>query len=204
MAEQTKEHLAIIHSDLGKAFDKVSPEKLIEVLDRMKVPPRMLTLINITYKTPQFAVKVGENESEYLRQRTGMRKGCPLSPYLFTPVMTMMMRNIKTRLNTPAQKEPLPGIEFAEVLYADDTLLFGKHTQTINRSLKEIQIESEYQNMKLNCTKCINLTIDGVTSSIIHKIRQLVPRKQKAVYLGPLLTDTNDDHAKINNRISDS
>ena len=36
------------------------------------------------------------------------------------------------------------GIDFAEKLYADDTLLFGTFTPNINKYLKEIQIESDY------------------------------------------------------------
>ena len=34
------------------------------------------------------------------------------------------------------------GIEYTEVLYADDTLIFGNYT--INLLLKEIQLESKY------------------------------------------------------------
>ena len=33
--------------------------------------------------------------------------------------------------------------------------------------------------------------------------RDVVPRKTKATYLGAILTDTNDNHAEVNNRIAD-
>ena len=55
-------------------------------------------------------------------------------------------------------KCPIDGIDFAEILYADDTLVFGTYTRNITIYLKEIQKESAYYNMKLNMNKCVNLT----------------------------------------------
>ena len=58
--------------------------------------------------------------------------------------MSAMFRDIKTKLNTPKQQEPIQGMRFAEILYADDTLVFGTHTHTINKLLHEMQSESDY------------------------------------------------------------
>ena len=44
-----------------------------------------------------------------------------------------MTYDIKDRLNTPKQKEPIPDIEFTEIMYADDTLIFGNYTHNINK-----------------------------------------------------------------------
>jgi len=57
--------------------------------------------------------------------------------------------------------------------------------------------------MKLNYDKCINLTLNRVQSNIKYENGDLVPRKPKATYLGTLLTDTNDIHAEISNRMAD-
>ena len=79
-------------------------------------------------------------------QETGIRQGCPLSPYLFILLMTAMFKDIRKRLNTPKHIEPISGIHFSENLYADDTLIFGTYTPHINAKLREIQNES-----KCNC-----------------------------------------------------
>ena len=93
-----------------------------------------------------------------------------------------MFTDIRTKLNTPKQKEPISGIEFAEMLYADDTLVFGTHTYTINKLLHAIQSESKYYNMKLNYDKCINLTLNQRQSSVTYMDGTLVPRKQEGPY----------------------
>ena len=138
--KERHEHFA--HSlDWEKAFNKVHQRKTVEVLRRLNVPETMTQIIQNIYQNAQFRVVKGENKSEYYRQNSG----CPLSPYLFTIVMSANFQDIKHRLNTPRQKEPIPGITFAEILYADDTFLFD----TLNRLLHQIQAESQKYNMKV-------------------------------------------------------
>ena len=80
--------------------------------------------------------------------------------------MSSMFKHVKLNLNTPKQRELLPGIEFAEALHADDALIFGTHTHTINKPLHAIQAESRFYNMSLNYDKCINLTLNQGKSSV--------------------------------------
>ena len=79
--------------------------------------------------------------------------------------MTALFQDIKSILNTPKQKDPIPGIHFAEILYADDTMIFGTHTHTINKLLQAIQEESAKYNMALNLDPCVNLTVNRTQSS---------------------------------------
>ena len=114
--------------------------------------------------------------------------------------MSTMFSDIKARLSTAKQKEPLEGIIFAEILYADDTLIFGDHTPSIKKLFKKIEVESSYYNMELNYRKCINMTTNRKTSTIKYLDGTKVPRDSRAVYLGSLLTDTVSNTAEINNR----
>ena len=113
-----------------------------------------------------------------------------------------MFADIKERLKSPKQLEPIKGIYFAEILYADDTLIFGDHTASINHLLKEIEQKSTYYNMNLNYRKCINLTCNQKTSSIKNQDASTVPRQRQAVYLGTILSDTIDNKLEIHNRLA--
>lgn len=75
--------------------------------------------------------------------------------------------------------------------------------RTFNKLLAKIQTESAYYNLNLNLDKCINLTQNQRTSNIKFKDGTLVPRHSKATYLGTMLTDTNDNHSEISNRIAE-
>ena len=204
MAERQHSNISIVLLDWEKAFDKVSQSKLLQVLRRIKAPPKMLKLVEQMYEDPQFRIRAEGNFSANRRQHSGIRQGCPLSPYLFTILMSAMFRDIKTKLNTSKQQEPIQGMRFAEILYADDTLVFGTHTHTINKLLHEIQSESDYYNMRLNYDKCINLTLNQKQSSIKYIDGTPVPRKHHATYFRTLLTDDVNNHREVQNRIADA
>ena len=85
--------------------------------------------------------------------------------------------------------------------YADDTLIFGTHTQSINKFLQAIQVESAKYNMLLNFDKCVNITINQHQSSVKFLNGTSVPRKDQAKYLGATLTDTVDNRQELSQRI---
>ena len=204
MAERQGTNLTLVLLDWEKAFDKVDQDKLVEVLARLCIPQRIICLIQNIYEQAKFRVVKGNVRSDYQIQNSGIRQGCPLSPYLFGVLMTAIFQDIKTVLNTPKQLQPIPGINYAEVLYADDTLLFGTHTHTINKLLRQIQTESANYNMKLNFDKCINLTINRKQSSIKFMDGTAVPRKTQAKYLGAVLTDAIDNHQEVIRRMGEA
>ena len=106
------------------------------------------------------------------------------------------------RLNTPKEREPIPGILFSEILFADDTLIFEEDIASLKKLLKEIKLKSTYYNMSLNYQKYINLTTNRKISTIKYQNGNTVPRRQQAVYLGTSLTDTVNHVAEIQNRIA--
>jgi len=121
-------YITITLLDWKMAFDKVDQQKILQVLRGLQVPPRLSQAITHIYDSPQFRLSAGHTEFEYLFQRSGIRQGCTLSPYLFVLLMAAMFSDIKARLNTPKQREPIEGIQYPEVLYNDDTLIFGNYT----------------------------------------------------------------------------
>ena len=58
------------------------------------VPTKLADHINNKYRKPVFKVEVDGIESNWYKQATGIRQGCPLSPYLFLLVMTAMFQDI--------------------------------------------------------------------------------------------------------------
>ncbi len=183
-SEVDNSNLTLILLDWEKAFDKIDHERLIEALSRAGIPNPLLRLIKAIYTEPMFQVEAGGNISSTRRQHTGIRQGCPLSPYLFIIVMTVLFKDVRARLNTPKQNEPIPGIKFAEVLYADDTLLFGTYTRNLNLLHRQIQLESAYYNMKLNVGKCVNIIASQVQSTIKFMDGTLDPSKERQLTLG--------------------
>ena len=53
------------------------------------MPEEILSEVHTVYETPKFKIKDTEGLSTKRHQRTGIRQGCPLSPYLFN-ILSMM------------------------------------------------------------------------------------------------------------------
>ena len=115
--------LIFLALDWAKAFDSIAPDALLTALKRFGVTSQMLSVIGAIYSNREFRVQDAGNTSGRHQQHYGICQGCPLSPFLFVMVMTVLMHHAKQMLQSnPAYAEhSQPNIE--ELLYADDTLL---------------------------------------------------------------------------------
>ena len=132
-------------------------ERMCKALRRLNVPEKVTGHIKSLYESPRFRVVTSEGTSKYHRQSTGIRQGCPLSPYLFILLMTVMFSDIHERINPQLYKKKggvIDGLNITEMLYADDTLLVLKDHKSASKLLQEVEKESRYYNMKLNEDKC--------------------------------------------------
>jgi len=82
----------------------------------------MLQAVGEIYDNRSFVVADGGKESDPRPQRAGISQGCPLSPFLFGMVMTVLMHDARSMLSNAASHACTKG-ELEEVLFADDTLL---------------------------------------------------------------------------------
>ena len=123
IAERQQSNMTLVLLDWEKAFDKINQSKMLQVLRRLKTPPNMLRLVTHMYAHPKFRITTEGISSRYRRQESGIRQGCPLSPFLFILLMGALFHDLKSKLNTPKQLEPIKGIRYAEVLYADDMMI---------------------------------------------------------------------------------
>jgi hypothetical protein len=181
--ERTKDDILMVLLDWEKAFDKVDRRGMFVALERMGVSDKLIRGVKNLYSKTEFMVEIEGDRSEWKESLTGIRQGCPLSPSLFLVVMTVMFHDIKSRMGDLTLSQRIPGMEFDEVLYADDTICIATEPEVMNRMLKEIEEEGEKYGMKLNKGKCELLHKKG---GIKIKLRDgtEVTRKNEVKYLG--------------------
>ena len=159
IVEEAGDSMYMLLIDWEKAFDKVDQERLIFALERMGIPRKIIGIIKKLYEKPNFAVKDRGRTSTRRRQRAGIRQGCPLSPYLFGILMTVIMEDVEnglTELEREGLRQGTPqrtGIN--KVFYADDTILLTTTKQSMENLLHSIERESAKYNMRLNKQKCV-------------------------------------------------
>ena len=129
------QRFSMVLLDWEKAFDKVDQDMLHKALDRMDVPEKYMNLIREAYKNPTFNIQIDGMESEWKKQETGIRQGCPLSPYLFLVIMSVMFHDIHQdeELETELKADRVIGSLF------DEIFVRRRHNNTLHqlRSARE-------------------------------------------------------------------
>ena len=104
-AEASGDSLILTFLDWEKAFDKVDQKRMIQAMARLNVPNKMLNVLQSLYRRPKFRAKFNEEASDFKTQDSGIRQGCPLSPYLFILLMTVMFFDIEKDVGKTSKRD---------------------------------------------------------------------------------------------------
>jgi hypothetical protein len=166
-----------------KASDKVDRNQFFNSMKRMGVDQELINITKSLYRETVFCVELDGYTSDWLPQNTGIRQGCPLSPYLFRIVMITLLHDVHQKLDTELARNRVPGADFDEVTYADDTICISKSIKAMNNLIKTVEEEGAKYGMKLNKTKC-QLPTNNPNAGMILPNNTPVKRQQSAAHLG--------------------
>ena len=168
----------------------------------MNVPTKAINAIKQLYKNPTFKVCMEGHESGWIRQETGIRQGCPLSPYLFLILMTCLFHDVHKNDRLKTIEHRIKGMEEDEILYADDTICMSEDEETMNIILNEIEKEGATSRLKLNKTKCEHMNF-GQAGRVKFADGTLVPLMSEVKYVGCNLNNRGDPAREISRIIAD-
>ena len=123
---------------------------MFNAMERMEINPKLIDLVRTLYKNTKFKAETDGRASDWQTQSTGIRQGCPLSPYLFLIVMTTMFYDVHQETDRYLSNQRVPGAGFDEVTYADDTICISTDTMAMNKFLEAFEWEGFRYGLKLN------------------------------------------------------
>ena len=149
----------------------------------------MVDNIRAIYTSPTFETQ-GTGGSAKGAVCSGIRQGCPLSPYLFIIVLSVIFEDLEDTL----RRRGIPsntwseGYPVADVEYADDTLLIARTIPQLQSHLSALEdIASEY-GMSLNNIKTeLLLKHDQPVTPLRFADGTLVPTSYTVKYLGSMI-----------------
>ena len=139
LVNKNNEEACFLFLDQEKAFDRVNHSFLFKVLQQFGFGESFIQWIRVLYANASTNVLINGFLTENIALKSGVRQGCPLSPYLFLLVMTVMFEDIHNNTRRQTLHGKIDGLSFTEILYADDTLLVLKNTRATNILFKEIE-----------------------------------------------------------------
>ena len=122
------------------------------MLRRFGLPSHVVEVVRNIYSLRRFRVKDGVARSELRSQDSGISQGCPLSPFLFVLLMTVIIQDSVESLSSEDKQKYKKGT-LATLLYADDTLLVGETGPGLQRLLDAIAATGRSYRMELHWNK---------------------------------------------------
>ena len=177
--------------DWKQAFDSIDHNSMLIALQRFGLSDRSLRIIRSIYSDPTFLTTGIDGSQATGKVGSGIRQGCPLSPYLFVIVLTVIFEDLDWALlkNNVATNTWSVGKPTYDLEYADDTLLMSMTTTQLQAFLRELEAQAKLYGMRLNHTKT-EILIDPrrPAPNISFSDGTPVPTTIQAKYLGSLIS----------------
>ena len=190
----------VLALDWAKAFDSVSTDALLLALRRFGVPSDYIDMVSAIYRNRVFSVRDAGKDSGQHRQHSGISQGCPLSPYLFVIVMTMLMKDARDRLTGELGVTLTPDMLTNDLLYADDMLLMDVSGNTVQQYMNCVGAVGAEYGLQFNWGKLELLKVRSGEDVYKPTGERVVPT-DNLVYLGSTLSADGQITTEISRRI---
>ena len=194
---RNKRQLYIAFIDLKAAFDSIDHQSLWNILQKIGVPGKHLSLFKELYAGAESCVRINRAHSDWFNIRSGVRQGCIAAPDLFNSVVDYLMEKVC---------EQIPGVAFgdydlADLEYADDTAILSGTFAEITHALEVFDTEARKLGLQINWDKTKLMMIgDGPIPEPPVFDGHVVEFVDSFIYLGSSLTRTGELRTEIDRR----
>lgn len=192
----------IVFLDIRAAFDAVDREALWNCLLLNGVPSKFVRIMKALYTNTSARVRVYNTLSDNFSIKSGVRQGCPISPFLFNFVIDDVIA--KALVNSQSGGvELLPGSRVSDLEYADDIVAMGDNTQAIQSFLDNLAVEISKYGMYFSPSKCKAMVQDWtLPPPVLTLVGEPLELVDCFTYLGSQISAKGDIAAEISSRIS--
>ena len=189
-SNMTARPLNFLFLDWKQAVDSLDHTAMIIALKGFGLASDLIDIILSLYTDATFTVMGRSDQTATGKVSSGIRQGCPLSPYLFIIALSVIFEDLDGVLldkgiptNTWSEGNPIYDLE-----YADDTLLMSLTTPQLQNFLQELEGEASLYGMSLNTTKTELLAKPDHTATIYFRNGEPVSTTESAKYLGLMVS----------------
>ena len=143
--------------------------------------------------------KVHCGTSSIFHQCAGIAQGCPLSPFLFIIVQSVMFHDIYGKIHL----DPEPAFLVTnKVLYADDTILLSSSAKNLQTLMDAVVAEGANYGLELNWSKKYQTNVNS-NMLLTCPDGATLDSKRSIIYLGGLITCDGKSGTEMRRRVSE-
>ncbi|XP_013184716.2 uncharacterized protein LOC106130423 [Amyelois transitella] len=184
--------------DFSRAFDRVSYEVLWRKLEARNVPAEICNIFKFWYQNQINVVKWSDGISDAYRLECGVRQGGITSPKLFN----LYVNDLIVGLSSMRVGCSIDGVVINNISYADDMVLLGPTTKSINEMLRVCESFAAEHGLVYNVEKCVCMVFGVVGKCPRNTPPMFLSGKELKIvktfkYLGHVLADDLKDDDDI-------
>ena len=126
-AKELQKNIYFCFVDYTKVFDCVDHNKLWKILQEMRIPNHLTSILRNLYAGQEATVRTGHGTMDWFQIGKGIHQGCILSPCLFNFYAEYIMRNVGLEEAQAGIK--IAGRNICNLRYADDTTLMTENKE---------------------------------------------------------------------------
>uniref|UniRef100_A0A8C7Y900 Reverse transcriptase domain-containing protein n=1 Tax=Oryzias sinensis TaxID=183150 RepID=A0A8C7Y900_9TELE len=178
--------LAVVFVDFARAFDSISHEHILCVLEESGVDRHVIELIRNSYVDCVTRVGCVEGMTQPIQMKVGVKQGDPMSPLLFNLAMDPLIH----KLETAGTGLKWGDLSIATLAFADDLVLVSDSEEGMGRSLGILEKFCQLTGLRVQPKKCHGFFMDKgavngcgtweICGSPIH----MIPPGESVRYLG--------------------
>ena len=170
--------------DYAKAFDCVDHNKLWNILNKMGISLRNLSV------GQKAIVRTGHGTTDWFKIGKEEHQGCILLPCLFNLYVEYIMQNARLDEAQAGIKTASRGRNTNNLTYADDTPLMAESEEELQSLLMKVKKETEKSGLKLNIQKTEIMPFGPISSWQIDE--ENVETVSDFIFLGSKITADGD------------
>jgi hypothetical protein len=188
--------------DFKGAFDSVDRSVLLNTLVQHGMPQKFVNIIRSLYSQTRGCVRVYGELSKSFSTNSGVRQGCPLSPFLFNFVIDEIMKRTLEGLQNPGV-QIAAGENLVDLEYADDIVLIFEKEEEAHRLLERLTKVIPSFGMCFAPAKCKVLLQDIQSLNMPLAIRgEALEVVERFTYLGSCISSDGSMTDEVTTRIS--
>ena len=155
-ARKKRRKFHVVFIDLAKAIDVVLHDSIRKAMVCKGIPSKIQhTILDHMYAGAYTEVTVGGAKTRRIFIRSGVKQGCPLSPFLFNLIMDELLCKLEGSDLGPT----LGGIRVPALAFADDLTVLADNEAEMREILQICEKFFDEKAMSANAKKCQSMKL---------------------------------------------